>query len=351
MDRTEMPPQAALLQVIEGYWLSRVVWLAARLKLADIVGDRTASLADLARATGKNPVPLGRLLRALTANGIFREDASGAFSQTPMSTALRTGQPGSLRAFVELSLGHDHYEAWGQIESCLTEEGTAFERLYGMPVFAYYARHPELEAGFAEAMTDMSAVATKGIVGSYRFPSFTRAIDIGGGRGTLLAAMLKDHPDAEGILFDQPTVVGSLPGDDPDATAPGRLKLVGGDFFESVPPGGDLYIMKSVLHDWDDQRCVRILSNIRGAIALQGRLVVIEQILPAPNQPHLSPLMDLNMMVMTGGAERTEKEYGHLLERGGFHIDKVVATRSPFSVIEATPAAAESRTPGARLGP
>jgi len=331
------PPQAVIINAIAGFWLSRSVYLAARLKIADAVGDAGASLAAIAKASGTNVGNLGRLMRALAANGIFREETDGTFTQTPVSETLRSGRPGSMRAFAEVELGHDHYQAWGDVATCLQESGTAFERIFGMPIWRYYAEHPELEALFGEGMTNMTAMANAAVLGDYRLPDFHEAVDVGGGYGSFLSAILDRHPKAEGTLYDLPTVVSEAGRGDFVKRHNGRLKVEGGDFFKEVPAGGDLYLLKFIIHDWDDERSIAILSNIRKAIAPKGRLTLVEMVLPKPNEPHVGTLLDLNMMVMTGGRERTEKGYADLFTKSGFRLDRVVATKSPFSVIEALP--------------
>jgi len=337
MQHHEAPPQAQILHIIAGYWLSRAVYLAARLKLADAVGDGGASLQAIAAATGTQPEGLRRLMRALDSHGIFAEGAEGVFTQTPLSEALRSDRPGSMRAIAEAELGHDHYDSWAHVESCLRQGGTAFERVYGMPIWRYYAEHPETNALFGEAMTNLTAIANASVLGSYQFAPFTRAVDIGGGHGAFLSAILDQQPAAKAVLFDIPSVIA-------DAAKAGfvdrhqrRLELVGGDFFDTVPTGGDLYLLKFILHDWDEEHSGAILTNIRRAIDPKGRLVVVEIVLPPMNEPHIGPLIDLNMMVMTGGVERTEAEYRDLLAKSRFRIDRVVPSHSPFSVIEAAP--------------
>jgi hypothetical protein len=187
MEPQQAPPQSAIMQIIADYWRSRAVYLAARLKLADVVGDSRPALTDIAAATGTRPEALRRLLRALTAHGIFREENDGTFAQTPLSEVLRSGSAGSMRAFAEVELGHDHYESWRHAESCLTQPGTAFERIYKMPIWRYYAEHPELQALFGEAMTNLTAIANAAVFGSHQFGALNTAIDVGGGHGSFLA--------------------------------------------------------------------------------------------------------------------------------------------------------------------
>ena len=334
----QTPPQSAVMHIIAGYWVSRTVYLAAKLKLADVVGDNGATLPDIAARTGTCPTELARLMRALASHGFFEREADGRFVQTPLSETLRTGTPGSMRGLAEAELGHDHYESWGDAESCLRQGGTAFERLYNMPVWRYYADNPATEALFGEAMTNFTTIANSGILGSYTFKATRKVVDVGGGYGQFLASILDQQPEANGVLFDLPTLIGDVARKDALTRYGNRVEVLGGDFFESVPIGGDLYLLKFILHDWDDDHSVKILRNVRRAIASDGKLAVVEIVLPPHNEPHIGPLIDLNMMVMTGGRERTKNEYRDLLAAAGFHLDQVVGTRSPFSVIEASPA-------------
>jgi hypothetical protein len=333
----QAPPQAEIFHIIGGYWLSRAVYLAARLKIADAVSHQPASLCEIARATGTRPENLRRLMRALAAHGFFQDSGNETFCQTPLSETLCSDRTGSMRAFAEAELGHDHYDSWRNAESCLREGGTAFQRLYGMPIWRYYAEHPETNALFGEAMSNLTAIANAGVLSGYQFAPFRRAVDVGGGHGSFLCAILDHHPDASAVLFDLPNVVADAAKAGFVTSHQARLELAGGDFFEAVPAGGDLYLLKFVLHDWDDERSGEILNNIRRVIDPSGRLVAVEIVLPPMNEPHIGPLIDLNMMVMTGGAERTEVEYRDLLAKSGFRMERVAATRTPFSVIEAAP--------------
>lgn len=336
----QAPPQSAVMHIIAGYWLSRTVYLAAKLKLADAVGAQGATLAQIAATTGTRPEELARLMRALASHGFFKREADGRFVQTLLSETLISNRPGSMRGLAEAELGHDHYESWGDVESCLQQGGTAFERIYGKPIWRHYAENPAAEKLFGEAMVNFTAIANAGILGSYTFQPSKKVVDIGGGYGQFLTSILDQQPDAHGVLFDLPTLIGDVKKNGALARYGNRVEAVGGDFFQSVPAGGDLYLLKFILHDWDDDHSVAILRNVRQAIAPGGRLAVVEIVLPPINEPHIGPLIDLNMMVMTGGLERTENDYRDLLAKAGFQLDKVVNTKSPFSVVEATAAAA-----------
>ena len=333
----QIPPQSAVMHIIAGYWLSRTVYLAAKLKLADAVGANGATLPDIAAKTGTRPAELARLMRALASHGFFKREADGRFVQTPLSETLRTGTPGSMRGLAEAELGHDHYASWGDAESCLRQGGTAFGRIYNMPVWRYYAENPATEALFGEAMSNFTTIANSGILGSYTFKTTRKVVDVGGGYGQFLSSILDQQPEANGVLFDLPTLISDVAKKGALARYGNRVETSGGDFFESVPVGGDLYLLKFILHDWDDDHAVKILKTVRRAIADDGKLAVVEIVLPPHNEPHIGPLVDLNMMVMTGGTERAENEYRDLLAAAGFRLDQVVGTKSPFSVIEASP--------------
>jgi len=328
------PPQSTIMHIISGYWLSQAVRLAARIRIADAIGSTSATLEEIAQRTSTRPDELQRAMRALTCHGFFKQSDDGAFAQTPLSEALKSGVPESMRAILEAELGHDHYQSWAEIEGCLRQGGTAFERRYGMPVWRYCAQHPEMESLFGEAMSNLTEIANRAVLESYEFASFDLAVDVGGGHGAFLSAILDRHARPQGILFDLASVVEEAAGSSAVRRHPDRVRTCAGDFFEGVPQGGDLYLLKFILHDWDDDNCVSILSNIRNAMAPTGRLVVVEIVIPTESEPHLGPLIDLNMMVMTGGRERTEAEYRNLLAKSGFRLQRVVATPSPFNVIE-----------------
>ena len=255
----QAPPQSAIMHLIAGYWLSRAVYLAARLKLADAVGEKGATLGALAGATGTRPDRLQRLLRALASHGFFRQQADGTFVQTPLSQTLLSGAPGSMRALAEAELGHDHYEFLGRHRRLSAHRRHRLRASYGMPIWRYYAETPEAGALFGEAMTGLTAIANAGVLGSYKFDAFAKAVDVGGGHGSFLFAILEQQPSGKGILFDLPTVVAEVEKKRLSDRSDGRVEMIAGDFFQSVPAGGDLYLLKFILHDWDDEHAIKIL--------------------------------------------------------------------------------------------
>lgn len=325
-------PIETILRIGSGLWLSRALWAAARLRVADGLGETPRSAEEIAAECGARPDMLRRLMNALAGAGIFAADGDGRFSHSDLSRLLRSDHPLSQRAFVESVFGHEHYAAWGEIEQSLRSGTTAFDHRYGMPVFAYFSQLPEVAALFSEAMTSTTRLMEAVLLASYEPPPFGLAVDVGGSRGTLLAGLLDRHRDARGILFDLPDLVAQV-----RPQLGERIEAIGGDFFESVPEA-DLYLLKFILHDWTDAQCEAILANVRAAIRPGGHVLIIENVLPETVSPHPGYLMDLNMMAMTGGRERTAAEFRALLERSGFAPGKVTLTPSLLSVVEATPA-------------
>jgi O-methyltransferase domain/Dimerisation domain len=330
----ERSPQDFRLPLLTGFWLSRAVWLAARLRLADVVGSGPTSAEEIARATETDPDSTARLMRALSAAGLFRADEEGRYGPTPSSDLLRSDHPSSQRALLEMLLGGESFEAWGAIEDTLRTGRTAFESRHGMNWIDYYAAHPEAGRAFAEAMSDTTRAFEAAILDSDPFPEFGVAVDVGGSQGSLLRGLLERNTEARGVVLDLPEVIaGGLVGAD---DLGGRLTGVAGNFFESVPEGGDLYLLKLILHDWDDERAETILRRVRDAVRSGGSVAIVETMLPDSPVDHPAWLLDLNMLVMTGGRERTKAEFGELLDRTGWRFDRVVPTESPQSVLIAS---------------
>jgi hypothetical protein len=323
-------PIETILRIGAGLWQSRALWAAARLRIADAIGDEPEAVEEIAARTGTRPDKLRRLLNALASAGFFACDPEGRFAHSDLSRLLRADHPLSQRAFVESVFGNEHYAAWGDIEQSLRSGVTAFDHHYGMGVFPYFSAHPEAAALFSEAMTGTTRLIEAVLLATYAPPPFTLAMDVGGSQGTLLAGLLSRHPEAKGILFDLPDLV--------DQVRPGiandRIEAVGGDFFKRVPEA-DLYLLKLILHDWTDEQSETILGNIRAACRPGAHVAIIESVLPETPAPHPGYLMDLNMMVMTGGRERKASEFGVLLEHQGFRVEKVTLTPSLLSVVEA----------------
>lgn len=331
----EMPPQA-LLQMLTSYRVSQSIYVAAKLRIADLLNDGPRSSDELAKSSGSDSRALYRLLRMLASVGIFAEVDQGCFTLTPLAALLQTGAPGSLRAYAIMNGEDWFWRPWGELLYSVKTGKTAFDHVCGMGIFKYLAQHPEAAEIFNEAMTGFTLTSTA-VVAAYDFSGINTLIDVGGGQGALLAAILKANPQLRGVLFDLPSVIeGAKSLIEAEGVAE-RCELVAGDFFESVPGGAVAYILKFVIHDWDDDRAVTILKNCHRAVVEDGKLLVVEMVIPPGNEPFYGKLADLNMLVLSGGGrERTEAEYRALFATAGFKLTKIIPTQSPtqFSVIE-----------------
>lgn len=331
----EAPPQEVMLQMFSGLWISQAIHVAAKLGLPDLVGNQPKKVAELAQASGTHAPSLYRLLRGLASLGVFTEVEEGEFVSTPLSDTLRKDAPGSLRGFAVAGLGQEHYKAWGNLLHSVKTGDIAFDNFFGQNIWEYYAWHPEDAAVFNDAMTGFTEAVNAAVIAAYDFSGFRKVVDIGGGHGALLAAILKTAPAMKGVVFDQPHVVDGAAARLSAEGVRDRAEIEGGDFFQSVTAGGDAYLMKFIIHDWEDEKSIKIMKNIRRAMADGGKLLLIEYLVPPGNEPSPSKFMDLNMLVMTGGCERTEKQFADLFAAAGFKLNRIVPTASAFSVIEA----------------
>jgi len=329
------PPQFAMLQLITGFWVSRAIYVAAKLGLADLVKDSPKTADELARLTGTHSPSLYRALRALASVGVFTDDGRGRFAQTPLSETLRSDTPGSLRALAIVELGQEHYLAWGNLMHSVKTGEIAFDNLFKQNAWEYYAQNPEDASNFNESMRGLTEMVNVAVLEAYDFSGVDKLVDVAGGTGRLISSILSAYPRMRGVLFDLPHVIAEA---GPLLDAAGvrdRCETSTGDFFRSVPEGGDAYVMKWIIHDWDDEKSTVILKNIHRAMGEKGKLLLIEMVVPKGNQPDLSKLLDLDMMVMTGGRERTEAEFNSLLAASGFKLTRLIRTASSVCVIEA----------------
>jgi hypothetical protein len=330
----EVPPPVAMLQMISGFWISRAIYIAAKLGIADHLRNGHKTVDELAAATETHAPSLYRVLRALASVGVFTEDEKGGFAATPIAETLRTDAPGSLRAFATVELGEEHYPAWGELLHSVKTGKIAFDRAFGMPVWKFFEQNPENAKTFNDAMTGMTLAVNDAVLSSYDFSSITKIVDVGGGHGSLIASILKANPQMKGVLFDALSVAEGAQNRIEAEGIADRCEVVSGDFFQSVPVGGDAHILKWIIHDWDDERSITILRNCHRAMTENGKLLLVEAVVPRGSEPHFSKFIDLNMLVMTGGRERTEDEYRTLLEASGFKLTTIIPTDSPMSVIE-----------------
>jgi hypothetical protein len=330
-------PAQHLNQLICGYWHSQCVYVAAKLGIADLLANGPRSLDDLAKQTGTHRPSLFRLLRALASLGVFAEGPGQSFALTPAAEPLRRDVPGSQWAMAVM-MGEEHFHAWSELLYSVQTGKTSFDKIFGRPVFEFLSQNPEQAALFDKAMVGVHGRETSAMLDAYDFSTFTSVADVGGGNGTTLCGILKRHPSIHGTLFDLPGVIGRAGSVVQAAGLADRAHLVSGDFFESVPGGVDAYVLRHIVHDWEDEKAIRILSNVRRAIRDDGRLLVVESVIPPGNEPFFGKLLDLTMLVIPGGQERTEQEYRDLFGKAGFRLARTVPTATEVSVIEGVPA-------------
>jgi hypothetical protein len=336
-EETGAPPADEMFRMISGFWVSRAVFAAARLGIADHLENGPRTAEELAPPTGTHAPSLYRLLRALADAGVFEEDGQQRFRLTPLGETLRTDAPGSLRDFAITMLGMDHYQAWEHLVHSVTTGGVAFEHRFGIPVFEYYARNEENGTLFNRSLAAITEATERAILEAYDFSRFGTIVDVGGGYGRLLGSILSANPTSHGVLHEQPHVIEGACQHLESQGLAGRCRVVAGDFFREVPSGGDAYLLKWILHDWNDTPALWILRHCRQAIRKDGRLLIFESVVPPAGQASPARWMDLNMMVMVGGKERTEQEYRELLGAAGFELLAVHMTASLLHIIEAVP--------------
>ena len=333
------PPHATLVQMAGALVVSRALYAVAELGVADHLADGPRAADELARATGADAPSLYRLLRALASVGVFTEDADHRFALTALGAALRSDAPGAGRSTVRMFAGPAMWASFGEFLHAVRTGETGAERALGRPIFEYLSGRPEEAAAFGEAMLGYHGAEPPAVAAAYDFAGIDTLVDVGGGIGTLLTTILQAHPGMRGVLLEMPHVTAQARPRLAAAGVADRCAVVEGDFFEAVPPGGDAYVLSHVIHDWDEARCQAILANCRRAMGGRGRLLLVEAVLPPGDAPHPAKVLDLVMLTVAGGRERSEAEYATLLAAGGFTLTRVVPTASQASVIEAVPAA------------
>jgi hypothetical protein len=323
--------------MIVGSWVSRAIYVAAKLRVADRLKDGPLPAEELAAAAGVAPGPLYRVLRALAAYGVFAQQADGRFRLSPLAEPLRDGGADSMRALAVM-IGEEQDRCWDDLLETVRTGETAFQRLYGRPLFAYLGEHPEQARTFDAAMTAFSGRAMRAALDAYDLSGVGTLADVGGGLGTNLTAALGRYPALRGLLFDRPHVAARARPVLEAAGVWGRCAVEGGDFFEAVPRGADAYLLGHILHDWDDAKAGRILDNLRRAMPDGAKLLLVEYVLPEGDGASFGKLLDLHMLVALGGQERTEAEYRRLFAAHGFRLTRVVPTAAGVSVVEGRPA-------------
>lgn len=336
MSPEPLPPQMVLMQMVFGKAVTQAVSVVARFKLADHMAAGPKTAAELAAAAGLNAAHLYRVLRALAGLGVLTADGD-RFALSPVGEFLRSDVPGSLRPVATYVCDPWSWKPWGDLAGSVKTGAPVFDRMFGEGVFDYLGKHPEEAATFNEGMTGFSQQAAAATLKAYDFKPFGTIVDVGGGHGAILCAILGTAPSARGIVFDAPQVVEGAHGPIRAAGLADRCRAEGGDFFKAVPAGGDLYVLKHIIHDWNDAKATQILKSVRAAIPATGKLLLVEMVVPPGFAPHFAHVLDLEMMVVCDGKERTEQEYRELLAGAGFKLTRIVPTEGPHGLIEAEP--------------
>lgn len=333
--RRTVPAPAAMMEMLTNAWAAQAITAAADLGIADALANGPMSAEDLAAAVHAQPDTLQRLLRALITRGIFRQRRDGRYALTPLAETLRSDAPVSVAGFARFIGSPAHREHWSHLTDAIRTGEAVIPKLRGKPAFEFLAGEPELAEIFNRAMTSVSELAIAAVTAGYDFSSYGTIVDVGGGHGRLLAALLAATPTARGILLDLPEVVAGAPDVFAEQRVQDRVQIVGGSFFDTVPDGGDAYVLKNVIHDWPDDDAVRILGNVRKAAKPGAKVLLVEFVIPGHDRDFLGKWADLEMLIAAAARERTAAEYQRILSRAGFRMTRVVETASPFSVVEA----------------
>ena len=327
------PPAEVMFGMITGFWVTQIVGVAAKLGIAEHLHGGAKSADELARLTGCDPSALFRVLRAAASIGVFQISGGDRFSLTPLGETLRSDVPGSMREMAIMQASKGHWLPWGKLEDAVRTGTPQALSTLGCELFDHYARSPEEAAAFTGAMANLSAIVASEVAAHVDTSGMGRAADIGGASGVLIAALLQKNPSLHGILYDLPHVMASAREKLEAQGLLARCDVVAGDFFKSVP-AADLYVLKQILHDWNDEEATTILSNCAQSMTPGGRIVIVEMVIPDDGSPSGAQLMDVNMLAILPGRERTQAEYSALLKRAGLRFERLVPTHSPFQILE-----------------
>ena len=337
MSEAAPQPAQALAHMLAGAWLAQALAVTAKLGVADLLAAGPKTPAEIGTATGTQAAAMHRVLRALAGAGVFAEDESGRFGLTPLAGPLRSDAADSIRSYAVMSGERWVWQSFGALEHSLRTGAPAFDHVFGAPLFDFYAAHPDAARVSAEGLKSVGRGQDAAVTAAYDFTGAGTVVDVGGGQGGLLAAILTAHPQVRGVLFDLPHVAVMARQNLEAAGLSARCRVVEGDFFMKVPALGDFYLLRKVIHDWDDERALSILRTCRSVMTEGSRLLLLEMVVPAGNTPAYAKLLDLLMLVYAGGRERTEAEYRDLLKSARFSVSRIVTTASAVSIIEATP--------------
>jgi hypothetical protein len=336
----DFSPSAAMLQIMTGFRVSRATYVAAKLGIADLLKDGPKSSEELAQLTDTHAPSLYRIMRALASVGVFGQDEQGRFTLTPLAATLQRDVPNSLRALAIINLGEERYQAWGDLMYSVRTGEIAFNQVFGTGLWEYYQQHPDQAKIFDDSMANLIAAHNAAVLASYPFSEIDTLVDVGGGNGSFIVSALQANPQLKGVLFDLPHVAEQARKRIADAGLAERCAVIGGDIVASVPEGGTLYTLSKIIHDWSDDHAIAILKSCHRAMKDTAKLLLVEIILPARVEQSVALqrafMLDVHMMVTTGGRERTEVEYRRLLEAASFEVIRIIPTRSELTVIECT---------------
>ena len=332
------PAPAAIFEMILAGWTSQAITVVAQLGVADVLADGPLPIDELAARVDADADALRRLLRALISRGIFRERRDGRYELNSLSDTLRSDAPVSMKSAARFYGSQEQRERWTLLVNSIRTGNAVVAALRGKESFEYFAENPELGALFNQTMTSISALTDATVAAGYDFSVYPTIVDVGGGHGPLLATILAAAPGSRGVLSDLSTVVADAPNLLRERDVADRVRIEEGSFFDSVPRGGDAYVLKNIIHDWPDEKAVQILRNVRAAADPQATLLLVELVIPRHNRDFPGKWADLEMMLNLGARERTAAEYRDLLSQAGFRMTRVVQTASPLSVVEARPA-------------
>jgi hypothetical protein len=335
LHRRLAPAPVVLMEMVVDMWAAQAIVAAADLGIADALAKGPLSTAELATAVNADADALSRLLRALISRGIFRQRRDGRYDLTPLADALRRDAEVSVAGFARWLGSPQHREHWSHFTDAIRTGRAIIPALRGKSAFEYLAGESELGGIFNQAMTSLSELSIASVIGAYDFSPYATIVDVGGGQGRLLSAILAATPRARGILFDQPQVVAGAPAVLSEHGVEDRVRVEEGSFFDAVPEGGDVYVLKNVIHDWSDDDAVRILSSVCTAAGAGKHVLLVELVIPEHDREFVGNWFDLEMLVALDARERAAAEYGRLLSCAGFEMTRVVQTASPLSIVEA----------------
>jgi len=335
LTRRMVPPDIGLLELASGFTATHAIYAVAKLGIADALANGPLPAEEIATAVGADPDNTARLLRACANFGVFTQLLDGRFAMTALAEPLRSDPPDSMLPVI-LMLGDSRYQQpWSQLATTVHTGVSGVETVFGMTMWEYLDDNPEFAATFNNAMSRLSALDWPTVKARYDFTKYSTIVDLGGGHGQLLALMLAASPTAKGVLQEREGVVGQAEVHLREAGVLARCRIDTGSFFDTAPSDGDLYVMRRVIHDFDDEQAEAILTNIRRHMKMDSTLLLLESVVPPGNTPHFAKTLDLDMMIFVGGRERTERQFGALLDRAGFRITRIIPTISTISLVEA----------------